>query len=215
MLKMFKSKENTLFPTLTLNSKWIILSAFILANAALMVSLRSATVFSDPDARDAVASTEVLASEAVKLLLALTMSFIFDARMQIGDFIKLLNESMLEDSSDFVKLSVPAILYIIQNNLQYVIETRIVFLVLYQFKIITTAFFFSNMLPRRIYFREWCTIIALAFGVCVVEACQPDVDGHYHASYPYGIVSVLIAILTSGFAGVYYEKIMKSSKWSM
>ena len=197
------------------NLKWYILIAFIILHSALMVSLRSAAILANPDNVDVISGTEVLTAEVIKLLLALLLCWIFDTKGNFTEFLKLLNESMLEDSSDFVKLSVPAILYIIQNNLQYIIETRIVFLVLYQFKIITTAFFFSNMLPRRIYFREWCAIVALALGVCVVEACQPDVDGHYHASYPFGIVSVLIAILTSGFAGVYYEKIMKSSKWSM
>jgi hypothetical protein len=52
-------------------------------------------------------------------------------------------------------------------------------------------------------------------GVCIVESCQPDIEGHYHASYPFGILGVLIAIITSGFAGVYFESILKSSKSSM
>ena len=59
-----------------------------------------------------------------------------------------------------------------------------------------------------------CIRICLT-GVCIVEGCQPDIDGHYHASYGFGIMSVCTAILTSGFAGVYYEKILKSSKSSV
>lgn len=143
------------------------------------------------------------------------MCFIFDARLNFVVFKAIFSNLIAEDSGDFVKLSMPSILYIIQNSLQYTIETRVIFLVLYQFKIITTALFYSNMLYRRIHSREWAAIILLTFGVCIVEACQADIDGHYHASWPFGIISVTIAILTSGFAGVYFEKVLKSSKSSV
>lgn len=195
--------------------KWMILAAFVIVNGALLVSLRSAVVFSNPNS-NVVASTEVLSAEVLKLIFSLILSFIFDANWNFSVFRSILYSTISDDlSSDFVKLSVPSILYIIQNNLQYIIETRIIFMVMYQSKIITTALFYSNMLSRRIHHREWSAIGALALGVSIVEACQPDVEGHYHASYPFGIASVLIAILTSGFAGVYFEKILKSSKSSM
>jgi UDP-sugar transporter A1/2/3 len=79
--------------------------------------------------------------------------------------LKIMLSNAMEDSTDLVKLSMPAILYIIQNNLQYIIETRIVFLVMYQLKIITTALFYSNMLSKRIHYLEWWAIVALTLGM--------------------------------------------------
>jgi len=38
----------------------------------------------------------------------------------------------------------------------------------------------------------------IASGVGVVEASQPDLDGHYHAELGIGILCVFVAITTSG-----------------
>jgi UDP-sugar transporter A1/2/3 len=195
--------------------KWWILVTYVVQNSALLITLRSATLFSNPSSDSVISSTAVLFSEVLKLIFSLIMCFLFDARLSFSNLKNLLLSVINEDSSDLVKLSMPSILYVIQNNLQYIIETRVLYLIMYQFKIITTAMFYSNMLSRRIHFREWSAIIALMIGVSIVEACQNDVEGHYHASYPFGIASVLLAIVTSGFAGVYFEKILKSSKFSM
>ena len=143
--------------------KWSVLIGYTIQNAALLISLRSATFFSNPD-QSVVSSTEVLLSEIIKLLISLTMCFIFDADLNINILYHMLGHFLSEDSSDFVKLSIPAILYIIQNNLQYIIETRVIFLMMYQLKIISTAIFYSNMIARRISTWEWAAIMGLALG---------------------------------------------------
>ena len=53
----------------------------------------------------------------------------------------------------------PAILYNIQNNLQYVIETSSLFIVMYQLKNVTTAMFYQTMLERPIRRIEWIIIV--------------------------------------------------------
>jgi UDP-sugar transporter A1/2/3 len=191
------------------------LSLFIVVNTALLVSLRYATVFENPYV-SVISTTEVLLTELIKFVCSFLLCFIFDANLSFDTLGKLLWNVASEDSGDIVKLTIPAALYIVQNNLQYIIETRMLFLVMYQFKLISTALFYSNLLSRRVHNREWLAIFALCAGVCVVEVSQPDIEGsHYHAGPFVGTLSVLTAIITSGFAGVYFEKILKTSAYSM
>lgn len=61
-------------------------------------------------------------------------------------------------TSDWIKMTVPAILYLIQNNLQYIAVTLLdaaTFQVTYQFKIITTALFSVWMLKRQLSITKW------------------------------------------------------------
>jgi UDP-sugar transporter A1/2/3 len=153
-------------------------------------------------------------SELLKLFLSTIMVFVHDAQCNFASFKDAIIRGFVDDGGDCLKLCVPAILYCIQNNLQYVIESAPLFLVLYQSKIITTAIFYSTLLSRRLTSKEWFTIVALALGVSMVESSQHDIQPH-HASDIMGILCVATACLTSGFAGVYFEKIVKSTRSSI
>ncbi|KAK8864599.1 hypothetical protein IAR55_001849 [Kwoniella newhampshirensis] len=75
-------------------------------------------------------------------------------------------------SPDCYKLSVPAILYVIQNNLQYVAASNLdvaTFQVTYQMKILTTAFFSVILLRKRLSRAKWASLIMLAIGVGIVQ----------------------------------------------
>ena len=192
--------------------KWTTIAVYITLNSILLVFLRYATILGNDKV---ITTTEVLISEIIKLILASVGCFIFDAKCNINKLKSILWYIATEDASDLIKLSIPAVLYIIQNNLQYLIETKIILIVIYQFKVVTTALFYVFMLSRRIYVDEWLCIAAVTVGVSIVELSQHDIEGHYHAELFIGIISVLVAITTSGFAGVYYEKILKTSKLSI
>ncbi|WVQ79935.1 hypothetical protein IAT38_002036 [Cryptococcus sp. DSM 104549] len=75
-------------------------------------------------------------------------------------------------SPDCYKLSVPAILYVIQNNLQYVAASNLdvaTFQVTYQMKILTTAFFSVLLLRKRLSRTKWASLVLLAVGVGIVQ----------------------------------------------
>jgi UDP-sugar transporter A1/2/3 len=75
-------------------------------------------------------------------------------------------------SPDCYKLSVPAILYVIQNNLQYVAASNLdvaTFQVTYQMKILTTAFFSVLLLHKRLTKAKWASLVMLAVGVAIVQ----------------------------------------------
>lgn len=75
-------------------------------------------------------------------------------------------------SADCWKLSIPAILYVIQNNLQFVAASNLdvaTFQVTYQMKILTTAAFSVLMLGRRLTMSKWLALLCLALGVGIVQ----------------------------------------------
>lgn len=75
-------------------------------------------------------------------------------------------------SPDCWKLSIPAILYVIQNNLQYTAASNLdvaTFQVTYQMKILTTAFFSVLMLGKRLTTSRWLALLLLAMGVGIVQ----------------------------------------------
>ena len=75
-------------------------------------------------------------------------------------------------SSDCWKLSIPAVLYVIQNNLQFVAASNLdvaTFQVTYQMKILTTAAFSVLMLGKRLTMTKWLSLLFLAIGVGIVQ----------------------------------------------
>lgn len=186
--------------------KWSVFTIYVVLNTSLLLVLKFATMNGNDKV---ISTTEVLMSELIKLLLSVLGCFYFDARCSRRDFQLILWRVIYDDASDLIKLSIPAVLYIIQNNLQYVIETRIALLVIYQFKIVSNALFYVTMLSRKVYANEWLSIFAVTVGVAVVEISKHDMEGHYHASLAVGLFCVFIAITTSGFAGVYFELILR------
>lgn len=121
-------------------------------------------------------------------------------------------------TKDSWKMGIPAVLYVIQNNLQYLAASNLdlaTFQVSYQMKILTTAFFSVILLGKRLDKGKWAALLLLAAGVGVVQVQSVTGDAHASASgkvmYPIrGFIAVSVACLTSGLAGVYFELQIKS-----
>ena len=102
-------------------------------------------------------------------------------------------------SADCYKLSIPAILYVIQNNLQYVAASNLdvaTFQVTYQMKILTTAAFSVLLLRKRLTRGKWLALCLLAFGVAVVQlqstaapAVRPVPSQHIKISHGHALRS--------------------------
>ncbi|KAJ7171993.1 nucleotide-sugar transporter-domain-containing protein [Mycena filopes] len=129
-------------------------------------------------------------------------------------------------SADCWKLSIPAILYVIQNSLQFVAVSNLPvasFQVTYQLKILTTAAFSVALLRRRLTPSKWFSLLFLALGVGIVQiqssspTPREHAVGSAHDSAPHmmsplkGFAAVTLACFTSGLAGVYFEMVLKGS----
>ncbi|KAJ8569116.1 hypothetical protein ON010_g6146 [Phytophthora cinnamomi] len=127
----------------------------------------------------------------------------------------------IANANELLRVSVPAMLYVVQNNLQYVAVSNLdapTFQVMYQLKILTTAIFSVAMLRRTVLPTQWGAIVTLMMGVALVQLDE-DSSGSSAAaataksgqSTTKGLLAVVAACVCSGFAGVYFEKILKGS----
>lgn len=122
---------------------------------------------------------------------------------------------------EMLKLCVPSFLYTVQNNLLYLALTNLdaaTYQILYQLKILTTAIFSATMLGRRFSKTKWASLVVLTCGVALVQLSgsgDHDADEDEDRNRIVGLVAVLCAACTSGFSGVYFEKILKGSDTSL
>ena len=115
-----------------------------------------------------------------------------------------------------VLLCVPACLYTLQNNLLIVALSNLdaaTYQVTYQLKILTTAGFSVLLLNKKLSRRQWVALVLLMAGVAMVQLTAPAAAAHSEAGHNrlVGFCAVLTACFSSGYAGVFYEKLVKQS----
>lgn len=175
-------------------------------------------------------STAVVCAEALKVAICLWLvlrSHGYDAR----DAALELRQEIIVNWRECAKLAIPAGLYTLQNNLLFVALSHLdaaTYQVTYQLKILTTALLSVLMLRRRVARYQWLALLLLMAGVALVQLPQPAVDAKQRqqqqmvesvaaqsASRFIGLLAVLTACCSSGFAGVYFEMILKGSSTSV
>ncbi|XP_023682465.1 UDP-galactose translocator [Paramormyrops kingsleyae] len=199
--------------------KYLSLAILVVQNASLILSIRYVRTL--PGDRFFTTSAVVMA-EVLKVLTCLVI-ILFQKRGNVTDFIVLLSDSIFVQYLDTLKLAVPSLIYTLQNNLQYVAISNLpaaTFQVTYQLKILTTALFSVLMLRKSLSRVQWVSLVLLFAGVALVQVEQEgkqketSVAG-INQNYAVGLVAVVVSCLSSGFAGVYFEKILKGSSASV
>lgn len=164
-----------------------------------------------------LASTAVFCMEVMKFCLCLGVVF-YQGNCSIPALRSELYKHVWASPYDLIKLCVPSFLYTIQNNLLYLALTNLdaaSYQVLYQLKILTTAIFSATMLGRRFSATKWASLVILTCGVAIVEisgTSDSDTSENKDQNRFVGLVAVISAACTSGFSGVYFEKILKGSE---
>lgn len=163
-----------------------------------------------------LASTAVFMMEVMKFFICLGVVF-----YQTGALGTELYIHVWDSPNEMIKLCVPSFLYTVQNNLLYLALTNLdaaTYQILYQLKILTTALFSATMLGRQFSRTKWASLVVLTCGVAIVQVSgsgdnsgSSDEDRNRFV----GLVAVLCAACTSGFSGVYFEKILKGSDVSV
>lgn len=149
-------------------------------------------------------------------------------------FSKKLRVEVAEKPREMAKLMVPALLYTMQNNMLYVALRNLdaaTYSVCYQTKILTTALFSVILLGRKLSATKWGALLLLTVGVALAQLSglsgqeshqvheivdETPVDEFAEVQSPIrGFLCVMGAACTSGFAGVYFEMLLKGSKTSL
>ncbi|KAJ3007133.1 hypothetical protein NUW54_g3662 [Trametes sanguinea] len=212
--------------------KYVSLVTLAVQNALLTLIMHYSRVSAAPSHTYSAASA-VLLTELLKGSISLTVAFLrldycspsspsgsslWNPRVLLYRFRRLGKEVFRPDCW---KLSIPAILYVIQNNLQFVAVSNLeaaTFQVSYQMKILTTAAFSVVMLRKKLSPTKWLALLFLAIGVGVVQIQNGSSSGHTSGGSGHdmnafkGFMAVVMACFTSGLAGVYFEMVLKNSQ---
>ncbi|XP_012711410.2 UDP-galactose translocator isoform X1 [Fundulus heteroclitus] len=199
--------------------KYISLAILVVQNASLILSIRYVRTL--PGDRFFTTSAVVMA-EVLKVTTCLLI-ILLQKRFNVKETACFLLDSVVFQYKDTLKLAVPSLIYTLQNNLQYVAISNLpaaTFQVTYQLKILTTALFSVLMLRKSLSRVQWVSLLLLFAGVAIVQVQQ---EGNKEAAvadgssqnYSVGVVAVVVSCLSSGFAGVYFERILKGSAASV
>jgi len=203
---------------MAVNLKYVSLFILVFQNSFYALILRYSKTLPDKY----LSSTAVVCSESLKFLTSMLFHVFYRVREikppERYSF-KMLLDELFGKESDCIKVMVPAVLYLIQNNIQYYAASKLdaaTYQVTYQMKIVTTAIFSVIILGRTLFKHQWISIIMLTVGIALVQFPTGD-SGSKNVENAMGekilgLISVIIACILSGVAGVYFEKILKKSK---
>ncbi|XP_047989414.1 UDP-N-acetylglucosamine transporter isoform X2 [Leguminivora glycinivorella] len=199
--------------------KYTSLVILTVQNAILGLSMRYART---RDVEMFSSAAAVLLAELVKFIIC-TVLVIHESGSVRGGAHSIYATVIL-NLEDTLRVCVPSFLYIVQNNLLYVSASNLdaaTYQVTYQLKILTTAFFAVVVLKRALKRWQWCALALLATGIALVQLSS-DTGSRKVASTHLpeqsrilGFGAALAACFISGFAGIYFEKVLKESDISV
>jgi len=190
--------------------KAICLCALVAQNTGLVIVTRySKAVLKE----EYIASSVVLMMEVTKLIFASTCVHLKkeDSFLNNKDWTTLNKLTWLIRNS--LVMAVPALCYFFQNILAYTALENLsssVYGVLQQAKILTAAIFSVVLLRKKISLTKWRALLLLFLGATLVEHHTFQEHGDNASGNPVkGTIAMMTMISMSGFAGVYYEKMLK------
>ncbi|GAB6027094.1 hypothetical protein CHUAL_013816 [Chamberlinius hualienensis] len=202
--------------------KYLSLGVLIVQTTSLVLILRYSRIASAKAGLQYLSSTAVVMVELFKVACCCVVVF-WQTGLSPVEFCKTLKADMWDKKIEMLKMLVPSALYVIQNNLLYVALTHLdaaTYQVTYQLKILTTAMFSVILLKKKLQTLQWISLIFLVIGVSLVQMPSPTPGKpwspvSFTTPVLIGLVSVIIACFSSGFAGVYFEKILKNTQQSL
>jgi len=159
-------------------------------------------------------SAAVLGSEFTKFSLSIGYILLVQRR-PVGSIITYLKE----DWVNTLLLLVPACAYNLQTSMEYVALANLdsaFFSVLVQSKLLFTAVFAAIFLRQRLKYIQIISLVLLMMGVilCTLrkENTSDDVSDESKGNATKGIIATIVIAVSSGFASVYTEKVIKQRR---
>jgi len=154
-------------------------------------------------------SAAVIGSECTKLTLSL-LYILFIERQSVASIIKYFKD----DRKNTLLVLVPASAYNLQMTLEYIALANLdaaMFSVLVQTKLVFTAVFSAFVIGKKLKYIQVISLTLLTVGVMLCNMKFGDDQG---VSSSKGIIATLGIAVSSGFASVYTEKVIKSQRLS-
>ncbi|KAG8436628.1 hypothetical protein GDO86_007652, partial [Hymenochirus boettgeri] len=199
--------------------KYISLGVLVCQTTSLVLTLRYSRTQNEEGTRY-LPSTAVVAAEVLKLVACILLVY-KENNYNLRTLNHVVHEEIFNKPMETLKLAIPSGIYILQNNLLYTALSNLdaaTYQVTYQLKILTTALFSVSMLQKKLSKHQWVSLLILMAGVACVQwptGSSTPTTGVSEGSSLVGLMAVLAACFSSGFAGVYFEKILKETKQSL
>lgn len=211
-----------------LTRKQLSLIVLVVQNSTLVLMMRYSRIVQKPGQTMYIASTAVFLAEVLKIVACLIVM-----RHQQGTWDKfsaMVRKEILGRPGETLKMLIPSGLYALQNNLLYVALSNLeaaTFQVTYQMKIMSTAVFSVVLLGKSLSRDKWLALLLLMIGVTLVQSQSMSSSSSATTASakdelllapqnPFiGFMAVITSCVSSGFAGCYFEKILKTSDTSM
>mmetsp|Transcript_51661 Transcript_51661/g.146302 ORF Transcript_51661/g.146302 Transcript_51661/m.146302 type:complete len:434 (+) Transcript_51661:3-1304(+) len=198
--------------------KWVSLLALTLQTSAQALLIK----WSKSHAKDAafvpyLSTTAVFCTEVVKVFASLALLTLEAG--SVSGTIEILQQNFRQGKVDLLKACVPSLIYTFQNNLMFYSLEKLsapVQQVLYQMKVVTTTGIGVIMLGKTLTAAQWIACFLLASGVALVQWPREGTgfDG-FDSEELKGFAAVFTACCTSGFAGVWIQKMLQQSTASI
>lgn len=237
-LTLFRRAQNLVFSFLG-SMAALSLVVLVLQNSTLVLLTRYSR-FSQPPGETYHTSTLVLNQEVMKMIFCVAI-FVYEKRQELQQSLVSTNATVWSELQGVVlqretlKLIVPAALFTLQNFLIFVALSHLdamTFQVLSQSKLLSAAVFSVWLLDRRLNRWQWVSLILLTVGVYLSQsegqkesfarggkqssvAPSPLAQHQHHQSFLLGASACIISGLSSSFAGVYFEKVVKTTAPSL
>jgi len=197
--------------------KWVSLAFLVLQNSASFVVTQYSRI-GVGHRRQYIPSVVCLVVESIKLLVCLALQ-LREVSGSLSSLTAMLHHHLWHDRMVTLQLAVPAVCYALQNNLMFVAVYNLsapAAQVLSQLKTLSTAVFTVLLLKRTFRPPQWLSFVLLMIGVALVQ-WQDAISMRLRrdASPALGVAAAVTAATTSGFAGVYLERIFTSGSTSL
>lgn len=219
-----------------MNLKYLSLIGGVMQQTLLVLIIRYSKISNSDNYLTSVAVTM---SEFLKIIFALTLEAKNNLQTQQNDnpsiesdgskcnsskkifhLWGLMSKSLISKEGSL--LIIPAILYLIQNNLIFLALSNLsvpVYQVTNQGKLLTTAILSRIFLGKKIRFMQYVAITILGLGVAIANLAETKNGGKQSLEYKnqkktIGFCAMLICCLTSSMAGVYFEYLLKNKSTS-
>jgi drug/metabolite transporter (DMT)-like permease len=148
--------------------KIAVLIALVLQNSIVVLLMRGSRVHAGDMY---LASTVVFIGEVFKLFTS-SLLLLHEHNWNVREWAALIRLQVTEKPMDNLKISIPALLYLMQNNLVFVAISNMnsaTYQVLCQLKIFVTAILSVFLLNKKLTSRHWLALVILFCGVVLVQ----------------------------------------------
>jgi len=197
--------------------KWLSLISFFCQNSLTPIAFRYANTESSTEARYSTAES-LIAMEGMKFVMSFLL-FSIEHEFRVFRAAKTFIDEVATNPKDLLRVGVPSLLYYIQNCLLQYSAGHVpagLWQVTYQGKVLVTAFFSVTLLNKVLMRAQWLAILLMGLGIAIVQLSdaketKQEAMGNAHEQQVYmGFMQLFLACLCSGFASVYFEKIIKA-----